>query len=147
MPTVSFIIFPNLCDSCFFSVGVPGRPHNARGTEVPRVDERCVILLTWDAPLDYDEEDIDHYFVQSSPANNMIQTNAKSTFVSVSIPRCIQGIHINVSAVDRCGRHGPNAVIVPHLTELTPVNETATTQQVTTQQENRSGRFILLAMF
>ena len=143
MQKVSFIvIFSNVCDSYFISVGVPGRPQNAKGTEDLRIDDRCVIFLTWDAPLDYNEEDIDHYIIQIPSANNLIQTNEKSTLISISIPRCIPDIYINISAVDRCGREGPSTV-VPHLDSST-MNETAPTEQVTTLQENRSGRFVLL---
>ena len=97
-----------------------------------------MLLLAWDTPLDYDEKDIDSYFVKGP--FDVIKTKEKSTLVSFNIPRCISDLSVNISAVDRCNQEGPSTVIVVQLGS----SETLPTQQVTTPQENQSGRFLYM---
>ena len=96
----------HLCTHHFLVI--PEVPRNARAVESSaRIENLCIILVTWAPPAGSDESDIDHYIVYVPSRNILI--NESSTLTVLRIPNCHEDDGILVAAVNRFGCVGPNS--------------------------------------
>ena len=115
---------------------VPGVPRNARAVESSaRIENLCILLVTWDPPAGSDGSDIDHYMVYIPSRNIMIIES--STITVFRIPNCRDDDGILVAAVNRFGCEGLNSSeVVPN---LLPNNIAQTTEGGSTITPTQSG--------
>ena len=87
---------------------VPEAPKNVRAAEVSeRIENDCVILVTWDPPANSDGSDIGHYILNVTSRNIV---DIESSAISVlRIPNCRSDDTIQVAAVNRFGCVGMNS--------------------------------------
>ena len=101
-------------------LAVPGLPRNVKAAEVSeRVENICIILLTWNSPANTDQSDVDQYIVNVTSRNIPADT-VSSTIKSLRVPDCGNDIRIQVAAVSRFGCEGPNVEVQPSLLDNIP---------------------------
>ena len=94
-----------------FSV-IPGAPQNVRAAEASeRIDNNCIILVTWDPPANVDVSDIDRYII-TVPSRNITE-NGSSAIIALRIRNCRGDDAIQVAAVNRFGCVGENSLRTP----------------------------------
>ena len=90
-------------------LAIPGAPRNVRAAEASeRIDNNCIILVTWDPPTNVDVSDIGHYII-TVPSRNIIQTES-AAITALRIRNCHRNDSIQVAAVNRFGCVGGNSL-------------------------------------
>lgn len=89
-------------------LAVPGVPQNVRAAEISeRIENDCVILVTWAPPASSNGSDIDHYIVYI-PSRNIVDIESSAISVLL-VPNCHDNDTIQVVAVNRFGCVGLNS--------------------------------------
>ena len=87
----------------------PGAPRNVRAAEASeRIDNNCIILVTWDPPTNVDVSDIDHYII-TVPSRNITE-DGSSAIIALRIRNCHGNDSIQVAAVNRFRCRGENSL-------------------------------------
>lgn len=83
-------------------LAIPDAPRNVRAAEASeRIDNNCIILVTWDPPTNVDVLDIDYYII-TIPSRNIVETES-SAIIALRIRNCHRNDTIQVAAVNRFG--------------------------------------------
>ena len=102
VPKLSLLVHTSL-------LAIPGAPRNVRAAEASeRIDNNCIILVTWDPPTNIEVSDIDHYTI-TVPSRNIVEDGSSAIF-SLRIHNCHRNDSIQVAAVNRFGCVGENSL-------------------------------------
>ena len=103
--------------SSFFFPEIPGVPQNVRAAEISELTgSSCIILVTWNPPVNTDQSDINEYRVYVPSQGIMI---TESSAISVlHMLECGDDLRIQVAAVNLFGCMGPNFEVQPRLPDI-----------------------------
>ena len=110
LPLTDGAVFLSLCIRTHIAVNmhtsflaVPSAPQNVRAVEISeRIEDNCVILVTWDPPANTDQSDIDQYIVNVT-SRNIRGDTVSSTIHVLHVRDCGDDIHIQVAAMNHFG--------------------------------------------
>ena len=117
----SCIPLPKIIQSHINTLDPPEMPQDAAAVEIPSPLDLCVLLISWNHPTNIDSSDIDHYIIRTSHESQVPEFNDTITLATFLSPCSdLNNLHINVTAVDRCGRVGiPTRNFAPQLVNYT----------------------------